>query len=497
MERKKSPLHALDQKVSLSERTGVNLAERYSSAIGDSAHVMVKTPKGWYFQCQVEGSHRNGDTWEIPPGTRVLDGRFVNNGITVPVSVRIPRAGIELTINRRNTRIIWKQDLREEGSIDIEGLAGATCQLEIASAGNRLSLGPAQLPRNKSSKRFSVMTFRDALEMCGLAAGEFELFFDGHSRIKTRRYFASAERICKKLLDLADDSAVFRLPTLGTILREIRMACEGPVPYLSVRAAFVENPLRTFICDLALTALAIDKTVTDASEEEVRTYASPSVVEIMQWYREACDAYETSAGTSDILKKYDQLQLSVIYSQRWREAIDRARRSILDSDIAEIVKEWRDSVLQHPHGNPKSIIASKLGGRELTQAAQRYLLASRQEGPTRQNLYAEVCGGLNYLLTSGLADPLVKSIARGLLQLGYYRSNRNDMVRDTEVTGLPPSLQKMRCSMKALANQFGAQHQPEAWANGVGFGEISPTVQDATLENKIRESKHQLEATQN
>jgi hypothetical protein len=179
------------------------------------------------------------------------------------------------------------------------------------------------------------------------------------------------------------------------------------------------------------------------------------------------------------------LQLEDIYTVRWREALEALYKALGPDEVADMVKEWRDSIRQDPFANPYSRIAMKPGGRALTTATQKYYLAFRNQSTIRHELFGLSCGELNRLLGMGTSDKLVEFVARGILQLGYYHSNRKSEARDIEIPCLPSSMQMLSCSMRALSNSCGATYEIDNWRKGIGFAELSPAHEDELLEREL------------
>jgi hypothetical protein len=455
------------------------------TAASQLAHVKVVIPANWRFDCK-DGNNQGSGIWSVPPGTRVLDGRLQADGLVIPVSIRIPRSGIELSSRTRGrVSVLWEDELRGDSTMEIEGLAGQMCDVSLISGKDQIPIGQVALPKTVCVKGVRAYQFLDALETSALPAAEFALHFERHPLICTGRYYASSRRICETLENELYDSAVFRLPIVGSCLQDIHRLSDEPIHFVRAKAALSENRIKVFICDIVLQAITLDGTKTDVNETEVVQGASKSVVLIINWYRDACHALEQCDDSPSLPEAYRKLQLDNIYTVRWRKTLEALYKALGPDEIADMVMEWRNSIRQDPFAHPYSRIASKPGGQELTTAAQKYYLAFRKQSKTRQELFGLACGEMNRLLETRTSDKLVQFIACAILQLGYYHSNRKSEARNIEIPCLPPSLQILSCSMKALSNYCGATHKIDSWRKGIGFAELSPVQEDEMLERDL------------
>jgi len=330
--------------------------------------------------------------------------------------------------------------------------------------------------------RFSSQQFRDALMTCGLLAGEFALDI-ADTTFPTGSWFASARAIESGLAYEDETSAVFRLPDLGDTLREARGLLDARKATLHLPHALKETPLREFLCTLAYGAAALEGTSLQRAPEEYQEHASHSVQVVVGWRTNTQRAGALFDNRAALLEAYPGDAVRILPVGRWRELVEQFRRQLeADKDLPSLVAEWRSSVIADRFGKPESGLAGRPGGRDLTEAAQNYLVAFALPERERLNILAKVCEQLRKLLAAE-SDPLVRIVACGLLQLAYYHSGHESDAAAVVIPGLPASFQRLGASMRALAARCRNTPPPEVvWRSGLGFAEISPRPEDAELE---------------
>ena len=198
-------------------------------------------------------------------------------------------------------------------------------------------------------------------------------------------------------------------------------------------------------------------------------------------------ALGTSLDTrSAVLAAYPAEAVGELPIVRWKELAETLRRQLkADLDLPRLIGEWRKAVIGNRYGRAESELARRPRGAELTEAAQRYLIAFSQGENARLDLLASSCACLRRVAEASDSDPVVRLVAPALLQLAYYHSDHRKDAANISLTDLPTGLQRLGASMRALAARCRGQSFEVAWHTGLGFAEISPRHEDADLETSL------------
>jgi hypothetical protein len=161
-----------------------------------------------------------------------------------------------------------------------------------------------------------------------------------------------------------------------------------------------------------------------------------------------------------------------------------------DLDFPRLIGEWQQAVVESPYGRVNSELARRAGGNELSEAAQRYLIAFSHSEHDRLEILARACTALRRIIESPNFDPIIRLVSSGLLQLAYYHSEHREAAADIFVPDFPAAFQRLQASMQALAARCRGESFEATWRTGLGFAEISPRREDADLEASLGRQQH-------
>ena len=456
------------------------VCEESFAALDATAHVRSALPAGWRVKWS-EPLEGGPDLWKVPPGQRLVEGTLAYRELRLPFSLRIPRVSLLLRSESGRCQILWKEHLDKNVRVLVEGLPNARCSIQIEANGATRTICELGALPPEGVMRFSCQLFRDALMTSGFLAGEFVLDIAG-MKSQTGSCFASARAIESGLAYEDETSAVFRLPDLGDTLREARGLFDARKAALNLAHALEETPLREFLCTLAYGAAALEGTSLQRALEEYQEYVSHSAQIVVEWLSNTRRAGALFDNLAALLDAYPADAVRNLAVGRWRELAEQFRRQLeADKDLPSFVAEWRDSVVADRFGKPESGLAGRPGGRDLTEAAQNYLVAFSRPERGRLSILAKVCEQLRKLLATE-SGPVVRLVACGLLQLAYYHSEHESDAGAVDIPDLPTSFQRLGASMRALAARCRNTAPEVAWRTGLGFAEISPRTEDAELE---------------
>ena len=255
-----------------------------------------------------------------------------------------------------------------------------TCRLELISGGRKEAIGSLQMRAHSFAKRVPILNFRDALDSYQLCGGEFTVSFEGYPSLGTGRFFASSETIRARLHLEPEDSATFRLPGVGACLEDLRDVYDQPVDGIRFEKALEHHRIREFVCGIVYLASVLDGSELGPDGRKVQACAPEFATRMSAWYQAACRALKNHDDPTQLLEAYADLQLNLLYAPRWRDTIEQLHKELTPDRVADVVKEWRESIVRDRFGNPGSELSERSGGRELTRVTQRYFQAFDLDG---------------------------------------------------------------------------------------------------------------------
>lgn len=458
------------------------------SCVGGDApvHIRTRLPERWEITWRPSLERCGPDLWQVPPHQSLVDGAVGCGGFRQFFSLRAPRASMNLRSESGCCAILWKEHLDKPVGVAIEGLPNARCSIVLEVDGvSRTVCELGFLPPSGATQLTSNL-FRDALETCGLVAAEFVIQLTGYSSFRTGHYFASSRAIKTSLAELSPRSEVFKLPGIGEALEEATTLIDSSQRTLALHGALDATPLRSFLCGLAYGAAKFEDTSIHGGVEPSTEHAPEFLKTVIAWMDDA-GAPGTSLDTrSAVLAAYPAEAVGELPIVRWKELAETLRRQLkADLDLPRLIGEWRKAVIGNRYGRAESELARRPRGAELTEAAQRYLIAFSQGENDRLDLLASSCACLRRVAEASDSDPVVRLVAPALLQLAYYHSDHRKDAANISLTDLPTGLQRLGASMRALAARCRGQSFEVAWHTGLGFAEISPRHEDADLETSL------------
>jgi hypothetical protein len=452
-------------------------------------HIRARLPERWEVHWRPPLEKRSADLWEVPSHQSLVEGVLRCGGFSHFISLRTPRASMQFLSESGDRAILWKERLDKPVRIAIEGLPTTRCSITLESQ-SVCELGV--LPPS-GVKQLTSRHFRDALETCGFTAAEFGIQLAHYPLFPTSLYFASARAIEGRLPDLPQDSVAFNLPGLGGALRDAWRLTRTRQQSLSFASALDPTPLRGFLSELAYGAAAFDGTALLGGVERFADHAPEFIKSVSAWIDATRSTNNSLEARPAVLAAYPAEAVGKLPIKRWKELCEAARKQLeADLDLPRLVSEWRQAVVKNAYGRAESELGRRPGGEELTEAAQRYLLAFSQSENARLEILANMCAALRRIIESPNFDPVVRFISPGLLQLAYYHSEHRDAAANISLPSFPAGFQSLQASMEALAAHCRGQSFEWRWRTGLGFAEISPRHEDADLETSLGRQQHMV-----
>ena len=454
-------------------------------------HVRVGLPERWEISWRPSLEKCGPDVWKVPAHQSLVEGMVGCAGFRHFISLRAPRASMRLHSESGDCTILWKEHLDKPIGVVVEGLPNTRCSIILDPDGvNRTVCEVGVLPPS-GAKELTTHAFRDALETCGLPAAEFAVQLTGHSSFRTGRYFASAKAIETSLVELPLRSVVLQLPGLGETLEETGRLSQARQATLRFTGALDATPLRGLLCALAVGAANLESTSIRGGVERFAACAPQFLKTVIAWVERASASATSLDDRSAVFAAYPAESVAMLPLARWKELAEALRSQIAaDLDLPRLIGEWRHAVITNCYGRADSDLTRRPGGGELTEAAQRYLIAFSQSENYRLEILADVCALLRRAAGASDSDLVVRLVAPALLQLAYCHSGREEAAADILPPDFPASLQRLGASMRALAARCREHSVDVAWHTGLGFAEVSPRREDADLEASLGRQRH-------
>lgn len=388
----------------------------------EPAFARISLAKGW----RVVPRPTVDGLMQIPTGERLLEGVLENGDFRMPFSIRVPRVSLAI---HPHQRIWWREDRQRKRTLHIEGVPGLSCALWLLD-----DRGPVELTKSfrigeSGLFRLCEPDFRDALDLACSAAGELALSIADEPPLPAGCHFASGPRIIERVWDAPDSSPLFRLPELGETFRLIRILQSRELANLDCHFAEDESPVRSWLSGMALCARTFDGTrlIADVSED-----VDEAVRVLCEWYTRAVSCTSPCEPSAAILKDRpsDLSDLKVVPVTRWKNKIqEQIRRLELQSDLAALIAEWRNAVMQLDGTASSTVFAKRSGGEQLTNGAEWYLKGMRHHDSTRQNALTRAIGDLERCRERTDCS-FVRAAAAILLELAYEHSGRSEHISD-------------------------------------------------------------------
>lgn len=441
-------------------------------AIGenDPAEVSFISPKQWKIEWKDALIELEPWRWAIPPRMRILEGTAILEGYRVPIALRVRRCSISLLPPSDFPNVLWSEDANKSIQLLVEGTPNAPCSLLLRTENDSVTLfsfglgpsGIATLP---------VLGFRDYLLQSRMPWAEFGIVTD-KQLVRTGIFLLAARHIPELLESAKDDASYFSVPKVGPTLRALWSIFKGPQAAVDVEPKLRESHLGRLIADTLLAAGALDGTSSNISPDLLRPFATPSLVAMLDLIRAAGEGGEPSV--TDI----SNIDLSVLSLLRWRQAVAEFIQQQVDlRDLPATIHEWQSEIQTGFHVEYQSRMYRRRGGKNLTEAAIKYRTAV-----LNGNIRAyEVAYGMLRRLIDDRPDPIVNTVALGLLQLTLYRSGRRTEAAELSGSNLPRGFGRLMAEMGALSALCRGNILPQISLEGIGFGDFSPVEEDRQL----------------
>jgi hypothetical protein len=448
-------------------------------AIGenDSAEVSLVSPKQWEIKWTNSLVELGPRRWAIPARTRVIEGTATLEGHGVPIALRVKRCSLSIFPTRSVPNVFWGEDANENIHFLIEGVPDAPCSLLLLTEKDSIALcslgilGPSGLATVRS------LEFRDYLLQSTIPCAEFAILA-GKQVVRTGRFLLAAKHI-PKLLQCADNECpYFGIPSVGASLKALWSICRSPQTEVEFESRLTGSHLGPFLADIALTANVLDGTKINLSGDQLRPFATPRLLTLLDSIRAA----KAEMSCTDI----PNVDVNLVPLDRWREAVTlliEQQHNLKDAQA--IVREWRSEICSGFQVEYQSRMCRRTGGRDLTQAAIKYRAAVIN---SNVRAYDAAYGTLRRVVDEQ-PDLLVRAVALGLLQLTLYRSGRPTEAAELSGSNLPKGFERLGAQMNALSALCkGALRPKVALPSGVGFEDLSPVEED----RRLLQEKNQL-----
>ena len=443
-------------------------------AIGedDRAEVSLISPLPWNIEWKDRLVELGPRRWTIPPRTRVLEGIAKLEELRVPIALRVRRCSLAVKPRGDPTNIFWTEDATESFEFLIEGVPGAPCSLLLQTEKDSICLRSLGVLGSSGLVTLRALEFRDFLVQSNLACGEFAVLA-GKQIVSTGQFLLAAKHIPRVLESTDSNWAYFEIPGVGPTLKSLWSIYKSPQAEVEVGPKLIKSHLGKLIADVILAAAVIDGTRVNVSSAELRRYATPRLLVLLDFIEAARSSSEA------IVPDIQDEDLKALPLERWRKTVTQIVRQQDDlKNVPAILEEWRSEICASFQVEYQSRMYQRRGGRDLTQAAIKYRLAV-----TSGNRRAyDVAYGILRRITLEETDSLVKAVAYGLLQLTLYRSGRTDEAAALFGSNLPRGFARLEAEMTALSALCRGDLTPQSsLPSGVGLEDFSPVDEDKEL----------------
>ena len=145
-------------------------------------------------------------------------------------------------------------------------------------------------------------------------------------------------------------------------------------------------------------------------------------------------------------------------------------------EIKEFLDLWKSELGSVVPTEYRAELNDRQMGAELTEGCLQYIAAvSRQDARSFSRAIKELRQAKNS------EDSLISIVASALLQLAYFRSDRNEKVAEMRGIKLPAQFQKLEWFMNRMAGVDTGVSQP----TGIGIEDVSPLSVDAALADAL------------
>jgi hypothetical protein len=444
-------------------------------------------PHGWEFLPSINSRELAPGRWEVPSETKVLEASLRYSRITIPISLRIPRARLHVGHARENYAILWREELKRDLPVLVEGLANKRCRILLEGESASFSICDlGDLPASGIA-RATLDHFIDALTICNFGASRFALQV-GHTLVPTDLFFASSEAIAQSLQSDSADTVIFELPKIGNMLSEAKRLIHNRADEISWSSDIEAPPtLHSLLCSLAIMAAEFDGSGLREPFESYERFASEVFQPVATWTKRARAALRTLGEEERVLAEFPEEAVTLLPAVRWQDYLRSLFRQLDDNwSIVPLLSDWRGRVT-NPDLDVETGLISRPCGRDLRDAARLYSNSFSYLGQHRKRALNNVIVALRRVREQPECDALISLLALVLLQLAYYRSERpaeaNKVAR--HLPQFPPALKRLQSLMIALGAHCGDEPVIPVEECGPGFADVSSRFEDADLEHQL------------
>ena len=461
---------------------------RVCFAYNGPAEIQVQMPAGWKFASSISSREIAPGHWEVPSETRVLDASLCYSGITIPICLHVPRALLHFGYTRENYAILWREKLKRDLPVLVEGLANKRCRILLEQEFSSFSVCDLGDLPGSGITRATLDHFMDALTICSFVASRFALQV-GQTVVPTDVFFASGDAIAQSLQSDSADTLMFALPKIGNLLSEAKRLLHNSAQEISW-SSNIEAPttVHSLLCGFAIMAAELDGSGLREPCESYERFAPELFRSVVTWTKRAKAALRTLGDEEGALGEFPGAAVAVLPAVRWQNYLGSLFRRLDDNwRIVPLLSDWRDRVMD-PDLDIETGLISRPGGRELTDAARRYYDSFLYLRQHRKRALNSVIIDLRRLREQPECDGLVSLLALVFLQLAYYYSERLVDVNELALAlpQFPPALKRLQSLMLALGARCNDEPVTRVEECGPGFAEVSSRSEDADLERQLR-----------
>lgn len=448
--------------------------EETCAGFGDTVHVRADLPGGWALAWNSAIRPVEPGRWCVPEAQSAAEGILIGPGVRIQIALAIRRASLrELS----GARVLWKECLTTPGySLRLEGPPKKHSSLLLCDTRGDRVLFKCVLD-HAGIKTFSGFSFQDAAAMDNGSAGQLALRFADDRGIASGLFLASAD-----CLERATESELSRLPRIGSALVTFQRLKTDTSPELTWPDELLDTPLKSRILALAYGAAAFDGTRVPASQADLRKTAPPALIAAVDWYTRALPYGDLlDEPTAVLLNEYPAESIERLELSRWQSLCsDLQRRVFANANIPLTLAEWREGMSSRPPQAVGTQIGRRSGGRALSESVRRYVQSLEWSGVEKVH---GLMTALEMLQSVESTDPVVHLLAQIFRLLTLYRLDRPDELVAVTHLEFPPCCQPLSATLTALSNRSNIQGS--MWKRGIGLRELSPSPQDAALEEAL------------
>jgi hypothetical protein len=453
----------------------------------DPAHLDVQLPRGWNATWQNAEAHSaattGGQLVRVSPAVYRLDGQLSCDAVSLAVSIRVPRVGLE--VEGHLTPIIWIDSADASAPmLRLEGPPRSRLTLVALDEVRTQTVWEGTPMPRSGLREINWLEWATAARLLPGVASELAVHPRGADFVRTAVYTAFSAKIRERIGTIGDNSAAFDLPGIGSGLRSAAAMVRQPQSVSCIaESAMSAGPLAKWLVTLALCAQTFDGTELSPPIDRSAEAAPAGLLDLLRWVRAAREAHvrlEARPAWSSVL----DAELQALPVARWRQVV----RSLLADtpDPARLLCQWRDCIVRRSRAAAQ-VLGNSPGSHTLSEGARRYLEATSRDltEPGRRRALVDAVRDLRVAEDMQDAPRVLQVAARCLRQLALYRLGELGVAGQLSIDYPSGPFACLAVSMAALAGRCLCQEYSPTWPPGIGFADLSPYDGDAELEREL------------